>query len=187
MIKKLKSTILYKKISYQLKMFKHRPRLILDSLFIRKDEFHKSLNMNGSAILDMNSDDRKKYIRNLVKRRQIAHENDFYNFPLLYINVGKNFSQYLGRKVDENDALYFRNKFLNFLDNENIWKDNNIAIELDFKNVNSIHPRWACETFGYFKKYATTKQILTKIKFSNISQIKMDIIKHEIKNYRHIK
>ena len=61
---------------YQFKLSKHRPRLIWNSLYIRKDEFHSSLDMDVMAMLDMNKKDRDKYINNLMIRRNIAHEKD---------------------------------------------------------------------------------------------------------------
>ena len=63
-------------IEYQMKMLKHRPRLWWDSLYIRADEFDNSLSMNGYAILSMRKEDRTKYIKDLCRRRQIAHERD---------------------------------------------------------------------------------------------------------------
>jgi len=46
-------------------------------LFIRKDEFSKTLDMDGEALSYMNDTERKKYMVDLVKRRNIAHERDF--------------------------------------------------------------------------------------------------------------
>ncbi len=71
--------ILYKieqYISYQLNMLKHRPKLFWDSIWIRSDEFHQSLDLNVFAYMDMNEYDRQQYISNLVKRRNIAHEKE---------------------------------------------------------------------------------------------------------------
>jgi len=61
---------------YQMKMLKHRPRLWWNALFIRKDEFHSSLSMDVFAMSDMNKADRERYLRDLAKRRKIAHERD---------------------------------------------------------------------------------------------------------------
>jgi len=61
---------------YQLKMLKHRPKLFWNSLFIREDEFHTSLDMDAFVMLDMNKEDKSKYIRDLCKRRDIAHNRD---------------------------------------------------------------------------------------------------------------
>jgi len=46
-------------------------------LWIRKDEFHNSLDMDVEAILNMNEKQREAYFKDLGKRRQIAHERDF--------------------------------------------------------------------------------------------------------------
>ena len=43
-------------------------------LWIRKDEFHQSLAIDIFAILYMSKEKRKKYLKNLEKRRKIAHE-----------------------------------------------------------------------------------------------------------------
>ena len=67
------------KLKYQLKMLKHRPRLLWHKLFIREDEFDKSLDMDGYAMMDMNKEDRKKYLNDLSRRRRIAHEQDMEN------------------------------------------------------------------------------------------------------------
>lgn len=45
-------------------------------LWIRKDEFHHSLDMDGLAILEMDKRELKEYRADLVRRRQIAHERD---------------------------------------------------------------------------------------------------------------
>ncbi|MGM0408844.1 MAG: hypothetical protein ACQERU_12740 [Bacteroidota bacterium] len=45
-------------------------------LYIRKDEFHRSLDMDGATMLEMNEQERKKYLADLVRRREIAHQRD---------------------------------------------------------------------------------------------------------------
>ncbi|MDO8669668.1 MAG: hypothetical protein Q7K65_05235 [Candidatus Buchananbacteria bacterium] len=45
-------------------------------LWIRKDEFHKSLDMDKNALLDMNPKQREAYIKDLTIRRQKAHDRD---------------------------------------------------------------------------------------------------------------
>lgn len=69
-------TDIFKWLVYQLKMLKHRPRLWWNKLFIRSNEFHSSLDMDAYALVDMNENDRKKYIADLIRRRNIAHERD---------------------------------------------------------------------------------------------------------------
>ena len=63
-------------IIYQIKMLKHRPRLFWHRLWIRKNEFHKSLNQDFEALMDMNEADRDKYTKDLIRRRKIAHNRD---------------------------------------------------------------------------------------------------------------
>ena len=45
-----------------------------NKLYIRKDEFHSSLDLDGEAMGYMNDREREKYIMDLVRRRNIAHE-----------------------------------------------------------------------------------------------------------------
>ena len=53
--------------------------LLWHKLWIRKDEFHKSLDMDPVAMLEMNKKERKKYFADLVKRREEAHQRDLVN------------------------------------------------------------------------------------------------------------
>lgn len=43
-------------------------------LWIRKDEFSRSLDIDVDAMLAMKEEERVRYIRNLIRRREIAHE-----------------------------------------------------------------------------------------------------------------
>ncbi|OGG89703.1 hypothetical protein A3H55_03685 [Candidatus Kuenenbacteria bacterium RIFCSPLOWO2_02_FULL_42_16] len=45
-------------------------------LYIRKDEFHHSLNIDGAAMLEMNEQERERYLADIVRRREIAHQRD---------------------------------------------------------------------------------------------------------------
>ena len=45
-----------------------------NKLWIRKDEFHSSLDLDGEVMGYMNEKEREKYIMDLVRRRNIAHE-----------------------------------------------------------------------------------------------------------------
>ena len=45
-------------------------------LWIRKNEFHRSLDIDVSAVLGMNNKKRKRYMSNLIARRRIAHGRD---------------------------------------------------------------------------------------------------------------
>jgi hypothetical protein len=65
-----------KYIKYQIQMLRHRPKLIWDSIWLRSDEFHQSLDLSAFAYMDMNEYDRQQYIRNLVRRRNAAHEKE---------------------------------------------------------------------------------------------------------------
>jgi hypothetical protein len=49
-------------------------RLLWHRLFIRKDEFHPSLNIDVEAVSAMDSEARKHYFDDLARRRKIAHE-----------------------------------------------------------------------------------------------------------------
>ncbi|HRY27547.1 MAG TPA: hypothetical protein P5323_00210 [Candidatus Moranbacteria bacterium] len=51
-------------------------KLQWNRLWIRKDEFHKSLNWDSEAVLGISQEQRKIYVDDLVKRRHIAHERD---------------------------------------------------------------------------------------------------------------
>lgn len=51
-------------------------KLQWNRLYVRKDEFHSSLDMDVGAMLDMNPKQRARYIQDLVRRRQIAHKRD---------------------------------------------------------------------------------------------------------------
>lgn len=50
-----------------------------DRLWIRKDEFHNSLNMDANAMLGMSHKQRGAYTKDLYRRRRIAHERDLIN------------------------------------------------------------------------------------------------------------
>ena len=57
------------KISTRVKIFWNR-------LWIRRDEFHKSLDLDFDIIKDMTTEERQAYHLDLAKRRQIAHQRD---------------------------------------------------------------------------------------------------------------
>lgn len=46
-------------------------------LWIRKDEFHDSLDIDLGAAFVMNDEELKKYKEDLYRRRDIAHRRDF--------------------------------------------------------------------------------------------------------------
>ena len=45
-----------------------------NKLWVRKNEFDKTLDMDGEMLIHMNEKEREKYMMDLVKRRNIAHE-----------------------------------------------------------------------------------------------------------------
>ena len=45
-------------------------------LWVRKDEFHRSLDLDGRALEVMTKKERQIYCKDLVKRREIAHYKD---------------------------------------------------------------------------------------------------------------
>lgn len=53
-------------------------KLLWYRLWVRKDEFHKSLNMDIDAMLDMTDAERKAYLNDLCKRRSLAHEREMW-------------------------------------------------------------------------------------------------------------
>lgn len=53
-----------------------RVRLLWQRLWVRRDEFHSSLDMDIVAMYNMTEAEREAYIWDLVKRRNIAHERD---------------------------------------------------------------------------------------------------------------
>jgi len=44
--------------------------------YIRKDEFHKSLDIDIDLLVNLNKDEKKRYMKNLVKRRNIAYNKN---------------------------------------------------------------------------------------------------------------
>ncbi len=57
-------------------LWNKRLRLWWHKLWIREDEFHESLNMDIEAMLVMNKKEREAYIKDLIKRRDIAHRRE---------------------------------------------------------------------------------------------------------------
>ena len=96
---------------------------------------------------------------------------------MITVNIGKEFSPNL---VYKESSLLFRETFLDFLDNEDAWKTDDVEIELDFVKIKRIGPAWSNEVFAYFRKYASTEQIMKKIKMINITEVKKIIIYFEI-------
>jgi len=56
--------------------YKTRLRLWWHRLWIRRDEFHKSLNMDGGAMREMTGSEQASYLVDLAERRNKAHNKD---------------------------------------------------------------------------------------------------------------
>lgn len=103
------------------------------------------------------------------------------------IDVGRDFYNFLSnRNADQGNGKYtaieFREKYLKFLDNDDAWKTSNTAIIFDFSNVDTMISSFANEAFAYFTKYAPPERIMKKIKFENITRVKMEIVEAELEN-----
>jgi hypothetical protein len=61
------------KLSFVRMFFGSRLRLFWYRLWIRKDEFHQSLNIDSEVMLTMNSKQRQNYMDDLNRRRNVAH------------------------------------------------------------------------------------------------------------------
>jgi len=53
-----------------------RCKFVWYNLWIRKNEFHKSLNIDSETIYYGSEKFKEKYMKNLLKRRQAAHDGD---------------------------------------------------------------------------------------------------------------
>lgn len=53
-----------------------RLRLLWSRLYIRKDEFHRSLDLDIDAYATMSKKKRDKYLTDLTRRRSIAHRKE---------------------------------------------------------------------------------------------------------------
>ena len=101
------------------------------------------------------------------------------------INVANDFYHRLtNRDKNQGDGRYnaveFRKTFLNFLDDKDKWLDNKNEVVLDFNGVKKLGPSFANEAFAYFTQYAKPEDIKKKIKFKNITNVKMKIIETEL-------
>lgn len=56
-----------------------RPKLFWNRLWIRKDEFHPSLDIDPIASSYMTKEERELYYKDIVRRREIAHRLDNIN------------------------------------------------------------------------------------------------------------
>lgn len=78
-------------------------------------------------------------------------------------------------------AVEFRQKYLSNADDIEWWNIKSDVIELDFGGVDTLGPSWANEAFAYFAKYANKpNDIYKRFRFTNISPVKLALIKREI-------
>jgi hypothetical protein len=103
----------------------------------------------------------------------------------MVIDVGKDFYPRLAnrdrRQGDgKHNAIQFRAKYLDHMDNREFWARDQDSVTFDFKNVEKIGPSFANEAFAYFTKYAEPKKIKSRIEFVNISEVDRTIIEEEI-------
>jgi hypothetical protein len=101
------------------------------------------------------------------------------------INVGLEFYPRLANRNKhqgdgKNNAIEFRERYLQFLDDPKEWEDTRPVIALDFCDVKKIGPSFANEAFAYFIKYTTPEKLLSKISFFNLSRVQESIIKEEL-------
>lgn len=66
----------YKTLKYKLRLLPYQPKIFWYRLWIRKDEFHRSLSSCIDYQLILNDDDRAKFRNDVERRRRIAHERD---------------------------------------------------------------------------------------------------------------
>lgn len=76
--------------------------------------------------------------------------------------------------------VIFRETYLKDLDCQEAWNDPTPFIVFDFSGVTHISPSFAFHAFAYFRKYASPDQILNKIRFINISEVKYFTIEFEV-------
>lgn len=108
------------------------------------------------------------------------------------VDIGNEFSKIIVNRANyqgngRNTATEFRNQFLSELEDIRIWKTDDPVIELDFSSVRSISTSFANELFAYYLRYTTSKdRILRKIKLTNLSPLKKNMIEREIeKGYKY--
>jgi hypothetical protein len=63
---------------YPIKTYKVKRKLKKEENFIPRDEFHHSLNLDASLMMKLNKKDKAKYIEQLTRRRQEAHDQDIF-------------------------------------------------------------------------------------------------------------
>jgi len=68
---------IYDKFSNSKMFICSRIRLFWYRLWIRKDEFHISLDIDIEAMLTMNEEQKDDYLKDLARRRSLAHQKNF--------------------------------------------------------------------------------------------------------------
>jgi hypothetical protein len=63
----------WENISYYLRLIPYLPKFIWVNLWIRRDEYHKTLGMDHQIVLNLNEEHQKGYGIFLEKRRRKAH------------------------------------------------------------------------------------------------------------------
>lgn len=63
-------------VSYSVMFFRSRIKLLWYRLWIRSNQFHKSLDTDLDILLTTNDEQREKYSEELSKRRKLAHEKN---------------------------------------------------------------------------------------------------------------
>lgn len=70
---KKKTRIFLEEMTYQATLLPYRPRQLINHIWIRKDEFHHSLEMDIDFYSKLRPAEQAKYTADLVRRRNIAH------------------------------------------------------------------------------------------------------------------
>lgn len=96
------------------------------------------------------------------------------------IDAGLNFCVRLDDFDNDQKPEDFRQLYLKALDKQEAWDQKDPYIVFDFKHVDVISPSFANKVFAYFRKYASAEDILKRITFKNITDIKEMIIKLEV-------
>lgn len=108
------------------------------------------------------------------------------------VDVGREFSPVLYRphkdsphhRFGTNDSAQdFRERYLKELDCQEAWENDDPVIILNFRNVEKLAPSFAYVAFAYYRKYATTTQILKKIEFTYRTGVQKQVIEIELELY----
>lgn len=106
----------------------------------------------------------------------------------LTVDIGRKFFHMcVNRDENQNDGVFnavqFREKFLEKLEDPAWMKNTEEVYTLDFGNVTEMSSGFANEAFAYFlTKRITQRQLMTKIKFVNIKPDMKKMISRELTN-----